>query len=156
MEQLVTSYTHEALGWLALGAGLLVAALLLTLRRPALVLRVAAPVACAVLVTLAVLGALGISLTLFHLAALLLMVGVSIDYALFLNQPGQGSADDDSRTLGSVLNCNATTLLTFGLLAFCRNPVLQGIGITVATGVLVGIVLAIGLSRPPRASGEPA
>lgn len=156
MEQLVTSYTHEALGWLALGACLLLAALLLTLRRPALVLRVAAPVACAVLVTLAVLGALGTSLTLFHLAALLLMVGVSIDYALFLNQPDQGSADDDSRTLGSVLNCNATTLLTFGLLAFCRNPVLQGIGITVATGVLVGVVLAIGLSRPPCPSGEPA
>lgn len=156
MEQLVTSYTHEALGWLGLGAGLLVATLLLALRRPALVLRVAAPVACAVLVTLAVLGALGISLTLFHLAALLLMVGVSLDYALFLNQPGENSDDDDSRTLGSVLNCNATTLLTFGLLAFCRNPVLQGIGITVATGVLVGVVLAIGLSRPPRASGARA
>lgn len=151
MEQMVTSYTHEALGWLALGGGLLLAVLFTTLRRPALVLRVAAPIACAVLVTVAVLELLGIRLTLFHLAALLLMTGVSTDYALFLNQGSEASADDDSRTLGSVLNCNATTLLTFGLLAFCRNPVLQGIGVTVATGVLVGIVFAIGLSQPPRA-----
>ena len=62
----------------------------------------------------------------------------------------------NSRTLGSVLNCNATTLLTFGLLAFCRNPVLQGIGVTVATGVLAGIVFAIGLSRPPSAAVGPS
>ena len=41
-----------------------------------------------------------------------------------------------ARTLGTVVNCNATTLLTFGLLAFCQNPVLQGIGVTVASGVL--------------------
>jgi predicted exporter len=156
MEQMVTSYTHEALGWLALGSGLLLVVLLAALRRPALALRVAAPVACAVLVTLSVLDLLGIRLTLFHLAALLLMTGVSTDYALFLNQRGQASADDDSRTLGSVLNCNATTLLTFGLLAFCTNPVLQGIGVTVASGVLVGIIFAIGLSRPPRATAEPA
>ena len=138
MEQMVTSYTREALGWLALGGGLLLVVLFAALRRPALVLRVAAPIACAVLVTLAVLDLLGIRLTLFHLAALLLMTGVSTDYALFLNQGREASADDDSRTLGSVLNCNATTLLTFGLLAFCRNPVLQGIGVTVAIGVLVG------------------
>ena len=32
---------------------------------------------------------------------------------------------------------------------------LQGIGVTVATGVLVGIVFAIGLSRPPRAAVGP-
>ena len=150
MEQMVLAYTHEALAWLAVGGALLLAVLLAALRRPRLVLRVAAPIACAVIVTLAVLDLLAIRLTLFHLAAILLMVGVSIDYALFLNQQGEAGTDDDSRTLGSVLNCNATTLLTFGLLAFCRNPVLQGIGITVATGVLVAVVLAIGLSRPPR------
>ena len=156
MEQMVTSYTREALGWLALGGGLLLVVLFTALRRPALVLRVSAPIACAVLVTMAVLDLLGIRLTLFHLAALLLMTGVSTDYALFLNQGSEASADDDSRTLGSVLNCNATTLLTFGLLAFCQNPVLQGIGVTVATGVLVGIVFAIGLSRPPRAAVGPS
>jgi predicted exporter len=82
------------------------------------------------------------------------MTGVGIDYALFLNQAEEeGSADQRSRALGSVLNCNATTLLTFGLLAFCRNPVLQGIGVTVASGVLAGVVLTVGLSRPIGPAG---
>ena len=133
--------------------GLLLVVLFTALRRPALVLRVAAPIACAVLVTMAVLDLLGIRLTLFHLAALLLMTGVSTDYALFLNQgPVRPVPTTNSRTLGSVLNCNATTLFTFGLLAFCRNPVLQGIGVTVATGVLVGHRLC---HRPVAAAPAP-
>ena len=155
-ERMVASYTREALTWLAIGGASLLLVLLLALRRPASVARVAAPVAGAVLVTLALLDLLAIRLTLFHLAALLLMAGVSIDYALFLSQAEEeGSADQRSRALGSVLNCNATTLLTFGLLAFCRNPVLQGIGVTVASGVLAGVVLAIGLARPADAAAAP-
>jgi predicted exporter len=144
-EGIVGGYTREALAWLGLGGLLLLALLVIALRDLGLVLRVAAPIVCAVLVTLALLDVLAIRLTLFHLAALLLMMGVSIDYGLFLNQADRAG---ESRALGSVLNCNATTLLTFGLLAFCRNPVLQGIGITVASGVLVAVVFAVGLSRP--------
>ena len=144
-EGIVGAYTREALAWLGLGGLLLLALLVAALRDLALVLRVAAPIVCAVLVTLALLDVLAIRLTLFHLAALLLMMGVSIDYSLFLNRAERGG---ESRALGSVLNCNATTLLTFGLLGFCRNPVLQGIGITVASGVLVAVVFAVGLSRP--------
>jgi predicted exporter len=151
-EALVAGYTREAATAMALGGALLLAALAAALRRPAAVLRIAAPIASAVPVALALLGLLGVRLTLFHLAALLLMVGVSIDYALFLNRP-PADADEDSRTLGSVLNCNATTLLTFGLLAFCRNPVLQGIGVTVASGVLAALIFAIGLSRPSASGG---
>lgn len=153
-ERMVASYTREALTWLAAGAALLLLVLAAALRRSGLVLRVVAPVAGAVLITLALLDLLGIRLTLFHLASLLLMTGVSIDYALFLNQQADGDADQPARALGSVLNCNATTLLTFGLLAFCRNPVLQGIGVTVASGVLAAVVLAVGLSRPGDAAPE--
>ena len=146
-ERTVAAYTGEALGWLAVGGLALLAVVALALRRPVPILRVAAPLACALLVTLALLDAAGVRLTLFHLASLLLMAGVSLDYALFLNRdPDPG--DEDARTLGAVLNCNATTLLTFGLLVLCRNPVLQGIGATVATGALAAIFYALVLSRP--------
>ena len=67
-----------------------VTVLALALRSPALVLRVVIPILAAILVTLALLQLLGIRLTLFHLAALLLMTGVSLDYALFLNRPATG------------------------------------------------------------------
>lgn len=149
-EGLVAAYAREALGWLALGGTLLLAAVSLALRRPAAVARVAAPLACATVVTLAVLDLAGVRLTLFHLASLLLMAGVSVDYALFLNREPDDDEAEGARTLGAVLTCNGTTLLTFGLLVFCRNPVLRGVGATVLTGGLAAIVFALAFSRAPR------
>ena len=87
MEQMVTSYTREALGWLALGG---VACCWRSCLQRSGDRRWSSGwgrrSCCAVLVTVAALDLLGIRLTLFHLAALLLMTGVSTDYALFLNQ----------------------------------------------------------------------
>ncbi|HMR32225.1 MAG TPA: MMPL family transporter [Geminicoccaceae bacterium] len=151
-EAMVLSYADEAMLWAGAGAAVLVLVMLACLRHPLMVLRVAAPIVGAGLVTLLVLDLLSVRLTLFHLAALLLMTGVGIDYSLFLARQGIDDADGHARTLGSVLNCSATTLLTFGLLSFCRNPVMSSIGITVAVGVLASVVLAIGLSRPRGAA----
>ncbi|MFC7543334.1 hypothetical protein ACFQU2_33030 [Siccirubricoccus deserti] len=57
----------------------------------------AAPIGGAVLITLAVLTLLGEALSLFHLAALLLLAGLAIDYALFLaagrEAPGKATED---------------------------------------------------------------
>lgn len=147
-EAMMLSHAGEAMTWTGVGAVLLVVVMLACLRDPLAVLRVAAPIAGAALVTLAVLNLLSVRLTLFHLAALLLMTGVGIDYTLFLVRQGVGDTDSYARTLGSVLNCSATTLLTFGLLSLCRNPVMSSIGITVAVGVLASVVLAVGLSQP--------
>jgi predicted exporter len=140
-DQLVAGYTSKTLR--AIGAGALAVLFVLSaaLRRPVLLARVALPIAGAAIVTLAALAALQIPLTIFHLVSLLLMAGVSIDYALFLNRMAAQEAAADL-TLGTVLTCNVTTLLTFGLLAFCRTPILQSIGITVALGVFCGMVFA--------------
>lgn len=40
------------------------------------------------------------------------------------------------------------TLLTFGLLALCVTPLLRGIGVTVAVGVLAAIFLAFVFAGP--------
>ena len=149
-EAMMLSHAGEALAWTGAGAALLVLVMLAWLRDPWLVLRVAAPIFGAALVTLVVLDVLAVHLTLFHLAALLLMTGVGIDYTLFLVRQGVGDSQGYARTLGSVLNCSATTLLTFGLLSLCRNPVMSSIGITVAVGILASVVLAVGLSQPRR------
>ena len=101
--------------------------------------RVAGPIGGAVLVTLAVLALLGEALSLFHLAALLLLAGLAIDYALFLAAGGRGGW---TRTTGAVLTCAVSTLLTFGLLSLSETPVLHGIGLTVATGVAAAFLLA--------------
>lgn len=155
-EGLVRAYMGEALRWLGLGSLLLLVVLALVLRRWQAVSRVAGPAAGAALIALTLPGLLGLEPNLFNLASLLLMVGVSIDYGLFLNRraaaaPGgttRGSAE--ALALGSVLNCAAATLLTFGLLVFCRNPVLSGIGLTVSVGVVSALVLAVAFSPGQR------
>jgi predicted exporter len=114
-------------------------------------LRRMAPIAGAVVVVLAVLSAIGARLTPFHLAALLLMAGVGLDYALFLGRR-ESDAVAAASTLAAVLTCTVTTLLTFGMLALCETPVLRGIGLTVSVGVAAAFGLALLLA--PRTPGS--
>lgn len=144
-DRLVAGYTAVSLWAIAAGALAVLLILAAALRRPLLVLRVALPIAGAAVVTLGVLAALQIPLTIFHLVSLLLMGGVSLDYALFLNRMAMKGADG-ARVLGAVATCNVTTLLTFGLLAFCHTPILRSIGVTVAVGVFCGLVFSYAFS----------
>ncbi|WP_149538290.1 MMPL family transporter [Siccirubricoccus phaeus] len=149
MAGLLADYGRATLRWALVGGVGVLGLLALGLRglRPAL--RVAVPIGGALLVTLAVLTALGQQLTLFHLAALLLLGGLAIDYALFLaRSAGQRRGGEDA--LGAVLTCAVATLLTFGLLAFCQTPVLHGIGLTVAVGVAAAFLLACALLPRPE------
>jgi predicted exporter len=155
MEGMIALALRQALLWCGLG-GLAVLALLaaglghrggsvLTRGIPA-ALWTAAPILGAMLVALAVLMMAGQRLTPFHLVALLLAAGVGMDYALFFGTTaGQGN-EEAERTLSAIFNCTMTTLLTFGVLAFCTTPVLQGIGLTVAVGVTSAFLLALALS----------
>jgi predicted exporter len=149
-DAVASAYTGEATKWVAGGALAVVLALALVVRDLRRVARLLAPIAGAVIVTLAILDALGVALTLFDLVALLLMVGVSIDYTLFANRPEHSSGDGE-RTLRALVNCNVTTLLTFGFLAFCQTPILAGIGATVAVGVLSALIFSLVFAAPPGA-----
>ena len=149
-EGLLDAHARSTVLW-ALGGAALVLALLaagLGGLRPALL--AAAPIGGAAVVTLAVLAALGQALNLFHLASLLLLAGVAIDYSLFLGRSSGADAEEARRSLGAVLNCAVCTLLTFGLLAFCGTPVLHGIGLTVSVGVAAAFLLSCALVAPPR------
>ncbi len=132
---IVAGYTGQAWRWLGLGAAAVLAALFAGLRDPRAVLRVAAPVAAGLLVTVALLTASGVKLSLIHLVSLQLVAGVGLDYALFFARR-QLDEEERARTLRTLATCLATTLLTFGLLATCRTPLLRDIGATVAIGVV--------------------
>jgi predicted exporter len=145
--QVAASYTREAARWVGVGCLAVFVALWVGLRRPSRAIRVAAPILGALVLTLATLSALQIELTLFHLVSLLLMVGVSLDYALFFNRRTD-NIEDAARTFRALLNCNIATLATFGLLTFCRTPILRGIGSAVALGVLYSIILTFVFAAP--------
>ena len=85
-----------------------------------------------------VLGAaLGVPFTVFSLMALLLVLGVGVNYSIFLWEGGTRSR----AALAGVVASSLTTLLSFGLLAFCSLPALAWLGITLSFGILLALLL---------------
>ena len=143
---LIAGYRMQSLTLTA--AGMLAIAFVLTagLRRLSEVARVLAPVLAALALTVALLQLLGHRLSVFHLIALLLVLGIGLNYALFFNRP-EADPRVRSRTLLSVLVCSLTTVIAFGTLAASSNPVLRAIGLTVALGAALSLVASAALAR---------
>lgn len=141
-ESLVARQRARILWMLVIAGVLLVVTVAVALRERSRVLRTLAPVALSCLLLLALLRAAGGSLTLFHLVALTLAAGLGLDYALFFERAARRGAEDGRHTLHAVLVCAGSTLLVFALLATSSLPVLRAIGVTVALGVLLNVVLA--------------
>jgi predicted exporter len=147
-ESLVAEYRERVLWALALASVLLALTVWASLRSPARVLRVLAPMALTTLLILAVLRGLGIELNLFHLVALILAAGLGLDYALFFDHAGD-ARDEQLRALHAIGVCSVITFVVFSLLALSTIPVLRAIGSTVALGVLCNFVLALLIVRRP-------
>jgi predicted exporter len=149
-EALLAANTATALRWAAVG-GVAVLLLLAGGRGIAGGARIAVALAGALLLTFGALAALGEAITIFHLTAALLLAGVGMDYALFMSRSSDQDDEQAVRALGAVITCMVTTLLTFGLLALCRTPVLHATGLTVVIGVACAFLLACTLA-PRRAA----
>jgi len=111
-------------------------------------LRVFLPPVAAALLALAMLGWLGFAVNLFHILALLLVLGIGIDYTIFFAESGPGS-----RTMLAILLSAITTILSFGLLGLSSTPVLESLGLTVLFGILAAWFLsplaAFGMEQHP-------
>jgi predicted exporter len=120
----------QLVGWgtVAIAVSLVVGLGSITLLRPVL-----APIGCALIVVVAVLKGSGESLSLFHVATFLLVIGLGLDYSLFFNRR-EGTDIERAKTIFGLLVCSTTTILVFGLLAFSKIPVLHAIGLTAACG----------------------
>lgn len=146
-EALVTNQRSKILWSLAVAGLLLIVVVAFALRQASRIYRVLAPMALTTVLIIGVLQAGGVSLTLFHLIALILAAGLGLDYALFFEH----AADDrveQRRTLHALLVCSASTLMVFALLATSSLPVLRAIGLTVSLGVISNFILALLLTRP--------
>ena len=146
-ETLVSNQRVKILWILALAALLLAGVVTFALRKASRVYRVLAPMALTTLLIIGALQAGGVSMTLFHLIALILAAGLGLDYALFFEHAADDRAEQ-RRTLHALLVCSASTLLVFALLAASTLPVLRAIGLTVSLGVVSNFILALLLTRP--------
>lgn len=143
---MLEGFRREALAQAALGALVILALLAIGLASPRRALRVALPVGGALVVTAAALALLGQRLGVFHLVALLLVLGIGLNYALFFERPPADEGERE-RTRLALAVCGASTLVTFGILASSATPVLRAIGSTVAIGAVASFLLAAAWAR---------
>jgi predicted exporter len=140
-DALYQGYRQQVLAFSALGAGAIVLLLLAALRSLRRIWQVLAPLAAALTVTFAVLVLLHAELTLFHLVAMLLVVGVGSNYTLFFDRDA-GDVQDAAPTLTALLLCNLSTVIGFGVIGLASTPVLSAIGTTVAVGAALSLLFA--------------
>ncbi len=147
-ETLMDGYRAETLRWVALGAALAFALLAASLRSARAVFAVTVPVLLSIAVTTAILTSVGGGLTIFHLVGLLMVGGLSVDYAVFLR-------DDDAHGAGlrGVTLCFGTDLAGFALLATAAVPVLSQIGLTVAVGCTLSFLFGLAFTAPRAGQG---
>ena len=113
--------------------------------------RALAPAALASLLALALLGIAGQGLQLFHLLALMLLLGIGVDYGIFLQEPG--SQDDGAAWLAVAVSA-LSTLLSFGLLGLSQTPALRAFGLTMAIGI-GAVALIVPCFRRASAVAQP-
>jgi predicted exporter len=98
--------------------------------------RILTPVMLAGGLTLALMGYLGIPIQLLSILALLLTLGMGVDYAIFLQ-----ARQNHAHTLLATTLAASLPLLSFGLLAASSTPALHALGLTATLGVTLSWLL---------------
>lgn len=140
----VLRYYRQYMGWALVGAYVAIFALL-SLRYRRRAWRALAPPLVASLLTLGLFGWLGQPLQLFHVLAALLVLGLGVDYGIFLlESPAQGRP----HAWLTVGLSASSALLSFGLLALSGSPPLHAFGLTMLCGMLLVWLLAPVFTHP--------
>ncbi len=146
-DRLLGVYLREGVSLACLGAGAIGLLLAVSLRSVTRWLTVMAPLAAAVVVTLAILRLGGHTLSIFNLFGLLLVVAIGSNYCLFFDRQRHDAAGMP-RVLASMLLANGCTVAGFGVLAVSQTPVLHGLGMPVAIGTLLSLMFATIIMSP--------
>jgi len=135
---LLTRFRIEISRWVALAFLLIFSVLVFRYKQQ--VWRIVLPPLMASILTLALLVQIEQGINLFHIMALILVLGIGLDMGIFLAE-----TDGSSHTwLAVSLSC-VTSLMAFGLLALSKTPVLHHFGITVLLGLSLVWLLVIAM-----------
>jgi predicted exporter len=128
ISDLMGKYRVQVGTWVLLAYLFVLLALVLRYKRQ--VWRIVMPPLLASVFTLAILIELEQGINLFHMMALILVLGIGLDMGIFLIET------DEARHTWLAVSLSAfTSLLAFGLLALSDTPVLHHFGVTVAIGL---------------------
>lgn len=98
------------------------------------------PPVVAALTTVSVIGYLGEPFSLFNALALLLVLGIGIDYALFF---AESREENTVSTMLAVILSALTTIMSFGFLSFSETQAIHAFGLTVFLGVGFAFLLSL-------------
>jgi uncharacterized protein len=99
------------------------------------------PVVTGILFLFAVMGAIGTAFNLYNMVAAILIMGLGVDYGIFMvSKVGEGL---DYETEKAVLVSGFSTIAGFGALVLAEHPALHAMGLTVLVGIAATIPAAI-------------
>ncbi|MFL0798862.1 MAG: MMPL family transporter [Agarilytica sp.] len=130
-KQSIAAQRISASKLVAIGICLIAALLLIRYRRISMLSLLTIPVS-SILLTLSIFSLLSITLTLFHVMALFLIIGLGMDYVIFVSELSEDSASNT--TLHAILLSALTSALSFGLLSTSSLPIVSAFGLTVLIG----------------------
>jgi predicted exporter len=110
------------------------------------------PPLSAIVLTPAILSLGGVPFNFFHAMALVLVLAIGIDYAVFCAEAKDASR---STTMVAILLAAIMTLLSFGLLASSAAPAISSFGSSMLIGITLAFVLAPLASRCRTISAIP-
>jgi predicted exporter len=100
-----------------------------------------APSVIVVVVLLSILTISGIQANLLHAMSLIMVMGMGVDYGVFLVDSA-GDREALGATMLSLFMSCLTTVFVFGTLALSSQPSLRAIGVTTGLGILLCYLLA--------------
>ena len=129
--QQVEQLLRQDIMTLSLAAGVIIVLIVgFALRRVRLVLGALAPVGSALAAMALYSMVSNGELNMMHLLMGIMVIGLSVDYGIFIVCRGTETAAMQAITI-----CACSSLIGFGVLAFATHPALQALGITVLVGI---------------------
>lgn len=138
---IAASIEGDFLRFLILAVSMVLALLLVMFRNAKELVLASAPPVFGVVFMLAVMALLGYSLNLFNIVAAVFVLGLGVDYGIFMVY--RMREECDGATERAVFVSGLTTLAGFGALILARHPALQSIGLTVTLGISGALVAAL-------------
>lgn len=141
LDELYRGFRETTLQQIAVGTLLVALVLLVRYRRVRPALAAFLPSVLTALVLLGVLAAFGVQANLLHAVTLILVMGMGVDYGVFLVDSAEDPRAFRATLLSLVASCG-TTVFVFGALALSSHPALRAMGVTAGAGILLAFLLA--------------
>jgi len=141
LNEIYREYRATTLRQLYVGCALVVIVIVARYRRVRPTLASFLPSILVFGVVLALFGLLGIEINLLHLMSLEMVMGMGVDYGIFLVDSAKDPEHVDA-TMLSLLLSTLTTIFVFGTLALSQHTALRAIGVTAGLGIGLSFLLA--------------